>query len=497
MLHSGAVDRSNCSLKALIALFAVTLSSISSKLRTIVLFGPSKGLRLHDNPCLRHAHDNNLEVTPVLIRNKGYSKEHMQSIEQSLSNGLAANGGYLIAVDDHSIFLKDVLPLLNNDISPIDSFLHMENTLTWDSSHFDVLNSAAKIHCFSDSLIDASTHKQFIPSTVLPVFKKRYANVRNIVPFPTMTFKPDGIRYSSINPNSLLKQFISSPLYDRSSTGVEFIKSNNEQTALKLVEEYLLLGEIAFSEKYARLYIESLSSSEESCIALRRLSGLSFELFANSSLHSARNHVFFQGEVLSGLLRPLLERGILSPRVLVHARNALFSGRMESIVLERPLACRLVDEAIRHDWHNNVLPTAIIHSKSASPWQFKFSSWKGYQQREGYISSAVDGSANSGSTNCDYLAVLIHGFGGSIDQLATFGQQLSTLTSLLAETGPSLPALDVLAVDLLGFGWSEKPPISYSQYLWRDQVHLTRILSLTYFIFCLIGRRYVEAKSSR
>jgi pimeloyl-ACP methyl ester carboxylesterase len=32
------------------------------------------------------------------------------------------------------------------------------------------------------------------------------------------------------------------------------------------------------------------------------------------------------------------------------------------------------------------------------------------------------------------------------------------------------PLFDVLALDSIGFGYSEKPPLSYNQYIWRDQV---------------------------
>jgi len=61
------------------------------------------------------------------------------------------------------------------------------------------------------------------------------------------------------------------------------------------------------------------------------------------------------------------------------------------------------------------------------------------------------------------ILVLIHGFGGSINQNTALAQ---TILSQPDSGGFS----EVHAIDSLGFGQSEKPPLSYNQYLWRDQV---------------------------
>jgi pimeloyl-ACP methyl ester carboxylesterase len=58
------------------------------------------------------------------------------------------------------------------------------------------------------------------------------------------------------------------------------------------------------------------------------------------------------------------------------------------------------------------------------------------------------------------------GFGGSLDQFTGFASELSE-------------GFTVISFDSLGFGYSEKPPLSYNQYLWRC-VQLTLILLLEY-----------------
>jgi pimeloyl-ACP methyl ester carboxylesterase len=54
------------------------------------------------------------------------------------------------------------------------------------------------------------------------------------------------------------------------------------------------------------------------------------------------------------------------------------------------------------------------------------------------------------------VLLLLHGFGGSIDQHTALAEQLCD-------------HFEVHAIDSLGFGGSEKPPLSYNQYLWSDQ----------------------------
>ena len=53
-----------------------------------------------------------------------------------------------------------------------------------------------------------------------------------------------------------------------------------------------------------------------------------------------------------------------------------------------------------------------------------------------------------------FITHVMIGFGGSLDQFTSFAKSLSE-------------EFTVISFDSLGFGYSEKPPLSYNQYLWR------------------------------
>lgn len=84
-------------------------------------------------------------------------------------------------------------------------------------------------------------------------------------------------------------------------------------------------------------------------------------------------------------------------------------------------------------------------------WRYKYRYWQGFVQRE---AAFIPPHSNP---NPKPKALLVHGFGGSIDQFTKLAEALCG-------------EFEVYALDSLGFGHSEKPPLSYNQYLWRDQV---------------------------
>lgn len=82
-------------------------------------------------------------------------------------------------------------------------------------------------------------------------------------------------------------------------------------------------------------------------------------------------------------------------------------------------------------------------------------------------------------------ALLVHGFGASSDQWDRVFEEFSpsksnpSLSVSLSEVGDSAavtvtaasgeaPGVRLLALDLVGFGHSAKPPLSFSQYSWAD-----------------------------
>ena len=173
--------------------------------------------------------------------------------------------------------------------------------------------------------------------------------------------------------------------------------NSSENLASKLLQDYMLLGETAFSNKYAELYISQICRSDDHEKSFRRL----LRYNSRGSLASTN---FFQGEVLSGLLAPLVELGCVSPRELLAARR-------RGVNLERPLFCRLKAEATRKYWHFYL---AANPAKQSPSWNFSNRFWRGFLQRDATMTSFGD---SSGALNVSKPAiVLVHGFGGSIEQ---------------------------------------------------------------------------------
>ncbi|KAJ1422049.1 Alpha/Beta hydrolase protein [Ochromonadaceae sp. CCMP2298] len=245
-----------------------------------------------------------------------------------------------------------------------------------------------------------------------------------------------------------------------------------EELGLQLLRDYVRLGEGGFSSRYEAQYVAEAARSQEHRLSLERLGRGA----------GGKSSALFQGEVLSGLLAPLLSSGSLSPRLVAHARRILFTAR-EAFALSRPLVCRLRNEAVRHDWHRYIASkgvsassasasaSASSTSSSDAQWDIKFTTWRGYVQREARMDAAPSSSSTSTSSSTTFtsssslrkpILLLLHGFGGSIDQF-------TGLARALAQT-PFFGGFEIHALDSLGFGQSEKPPLSYNQYLWRDQV---------------------------
>ena len=280
--------------------------------------------------------------------------------------------------------------------------------------------------------------------------------------------------------------------YDDDASIVE-----GEDLAISLVSDYLSLGDDQFIRRYQNRYIDSIVSSKVSSnehrLSLCRLRDTTLvgtgmggtAAVSRGVVITSRYSSFFQGEVLSGLLSPLLSHGCISPRLLYHCRQVLFPG-LKGLRLERPLTCRVKEEAIRRDWHHQLVRWNLKKKKKenslidpaghndSKEWVIRYTSWRGYVQREATMmgSNEIDASDTSEDVASPSahqalkpILLLIHGFGGSINQYTGLARQLCD-------------TFDVYALDSLGFGQTEKPPLSYNQYLWRDQLleYLERIV---------------------
>lgn len=89
--------------------------------------------------------------------------------------------------------------------------------------------------------------------------------------------------------------------------------------------------------------------------------------------------------------------------------------------------------------------------------------WQGWLVRY-----ALGGSGDAAAPT----ALLVHGFGASSDQWDRFFEQFSPSPSSsggdVAGDAAAAQGVRLLALDLVGFGHSAKPPLSFSQYSWAD-----------------------------
>jgi hypothetical protein len=148
------------------------------------------------------------------------------------------------------------------------------------------------------------------------------------------------------------------------------------------------------------------------------------------------------GEFMTRYLTAPLMLGTVSPRRLWHsARNdsVLFTSSLKTIADAR-------------EWHK-ILAARNIRQDSAysgeGDYQYGYWRWQGFLCR--YAKAPCKGDKKQG-------VLLIHGFGASGSQWEKAFDAMKT-------------EIDMgLSPDLLGFGKSEKPGITYTQYLWEAYV---------------------------
>ena len=403
-------------------------------------------LRLHDNPGIIYPATRGLKFSFLYV-----DDEYVSSCAH------VPNAEIKLAVEDLSISLSRIgydLQVLHGNTSTVTS-IHLSSfsvqpLLVFCDSKIEPYNTVFReLRC----KLDESKFSYVTLQDNLVEGSKSAINFRNIDHLyknQRMTISNDHISSRVIE--ELLKT------RNRYRSPEKLLRElHGESLALHLISEYVQLGEEVFTTKYASSYIDQASSSEHSK-SLQRLNP------QNSKFLRTASDSFFQGEVLSALLAPLVAMGCVSPRLMSGARDIL-----RPAISHVPLTCWLRREAIRKDWHRalaQISPSVVPQlqkngqaqlpyeeSNSRFQWKVTFRYWKGYVVREGVMPCASKRSDRASAP----LIVLVHGFGGSLEHFTSVAQELSAV-------------YDVAALDMMGFGWSEKPPLSYTQYLWRDQV---------------------------
>ena len=170
------------------------------------------------------------------------------------------------------------------------------------------------------------------------------------------------------------------------------------------------------------------------------------------------------GEGMTRYLAAPLLLGTVSPRRIWHMAtrpHSFFQSPLKTLVEGR-------------EWHKLLAAKNIQTrpeyqtSQPAKNGETKYGYWRwhGFLCRYAQTPLTSDNSGNLDSTSIKDGLLFFHGFGASGAQWNKAYQELSTIVN-----GDPLDSavLEGLAPDLLGFGESEKPPISYSIYVWDSQ----------------------------
>ena len=157
------------------------------------------------------------------------------------------------------------------------------------------------------------------------------------------------------------------------------------------------------------------------------------------------------GELLTRYLLAPLMLGTLSPRRLWWSVKGtptapLFTSPLRTLVETR-------------EWHKLLAAKQFMLGRSEGGMSYKFWRWHGFLARYG------EQTVRSGKSSQGKEGILfIHGFGASANQ---WQKSVDALSSLGASETGDISTIECLAPDLIGFGQSEKPPITYSGFTWE------------------------------
>ena len=164
------------------------------------------------------------------------------------------------------------------------------------------------------------------------------------------------------------------------------------------------------------------------------------------------------GESMTRYLAAPLMLGTISPRRIWHMATRpqrLFVSPLKTLVEGREWHRLLAAKNIRNR------PEYQGGQSATGETTYFYWRWHGFLCR--YAQTPLTSSSSSDTASSKEGVLFFHGFGASGAQWNKALQELSSIVQDDPQTGA---VLEGLAPDLLGFGESEKPPISYSIYVW-------------------------------
>lgn len=182
-----------------------------------------------------------------------------------------------------------------------------------------------------------------------------------------------------------------------------------------------------------------------------------------------------EGELLTRYLAAPLLFGLISPRLLwMLAYQRKCRDESQATFLEQYIpqiwkpkqTAQVVMTLVEsREWHKLFAKQSITKSgTNEMDITYSYWRWHGFLCRYGTLPLEKTASEELSEENETRKSgiVLVHGFGASGTQWEKTIQELSKLIESTTE------AMEVLVPDLIGFGQSEKPSLTYSQYLWES-----------------------------
>ena len=276
----------------------------------------------------------------------------------------------------------------------------------------------------------------------------------------------------------LLEQGRNTGLYATHWGGLDVSSTFTEDCVLKITD--LFLGQGGVSEEGDEALVEALKwwcKGSESKLERNELSlehsAMNWMMTGGSDPTGAdigpsdtvQTANLIEGELLARYMAAPLLFGMVSPRYMWNKANeaanakdrGFFDNIVPSILKSRKTieTMQLIVEA--REWHKLFAAKNILETGGK---EGDFS--VGYWRWHGFLCRYISRSLNKGVTADEKEGItLIHGFGAS-------GSQWKKTIEELSKNVGGDREVEALAPDLIGFGQSEKPNLTYTQYLWES-----------------------------
>jgi len=201
----------------------------------------------------------------------------------------------------------------------------------------------------------------------------------------------------------------------------------------------------------------------------RSLEHAAMDRLMNGGDYDAKNvktENLIEGEILTRYLAAPLLFGMISPRYLWNQANEVAVnkevGLLESVlpsILKQRRTIEVMKTIVEgREWHRLFAAKKILMGNGVED-ELNVGYWRWH----GFLCRYVSKSLNKGvkSDGVKSGITLVHGFGAS-------GSQWSKAINELEKSIESDEEIEALAPDLIGFGQCEKPPITYTQYMWES-----------------------------